>query len=74
MEIVFCVNGMLSWPMRVLDSNVTCLAFKILVPVGSGDVRAAVVRHDFICCVLGDYVSCHANVSLVVPATLLKYL
>jgi hypothetical protein len=53
-EIVFCVNGMLSWPMRVLDSNVTCLAFKILVPVGSGDVRATVVRHDFICCVLGD--------------------
>ena len=26
------------------------------VPVGSGDVRATVVRHDFMCCVLGDYV------------------
>ena len=47
---------MRSWPMRGPQSNVTFVPERVLVPVGSGDVRATVVRHDFICCVLGDYV------------------
>ena len=42
--------------MRGLESNVTFVPDRVLVPVGSGDVRATVVRHDLICCELGDYV------------------